>query len=83
MKDKNEKVFRIRSSKLQQFLKKLRKIPVFYCFTKEYQEKIAYREFLQKHLNDFKLNMEEEKTREEEPFYYEDEEDIPYPESWF
>ncbi len=28
-------------------------------------------------------SLEEEKTREEEPFYYEDEEDIPYPESWF
>lgn len=108
MKDKNEKVFGMRSSgiyeratelsgspnigssdkqqkepALKRLYKKLIQIPVFYCFTKEYQQKIAYREFMQKHLDIFKLNMEEEKTREEEPFSYEDEEDIPYPESWF
>ena len=82
MKDKNEKVFGIRSSgiyeratelsgspnieipdkkqkepALKRLYKKLIQIPLFYCFTKEYQEKIAYREFLQKHLNDFKLKM--------------------------
>lgn len=42
---------------LKRLLKSLCNIPIFYCFTKEYQHEIAYREFMQKHVDAFKLNM--------------------------